>query len=118
MLGGIWPKYYFPAEGSNLEVDLVKGRKLADAIVVTGSGTGEETPLSKIKKFRENLGDYPLIIGAGLTDKNVVEQLSIAEGAIVGTYFKYDGETSNKVDPYRVEFFMNKVEKIREKSLC
>jgi len=115
VLGGVWPKYYSPIGKSNLEVDLAKGKGLADAVVVTGSGTGEETPSDKIKRFRKYLGDYPLIVGAGLTDKNVVEQMSIADGAIVGTYFKYDGKTGNKVDPYRVKIFMDKVKKVREK---
>ena len=44
VLGGVWPKYYHPIEGSDLETDLRTGIKRAEAIVVTGAGTGKETP--------------------------------------------------------------------------
>ena len=36
-----------------------------------------------------------------------------ADGAIVGTSFKYDNITWNQVDPERVKFLMDKVNKIR-----
>ncbi|MDP3728765.1 MAG: BtpA/SgcQ family protein, partial [bacterium] len=74
-LGGVWPKYYTPVLGSDLEKDLRKGMERAEAIVVTGEGTGMKTPMDKIQKFRKVLGDYPLVIGAGLTPKNAREQL-------------------------------------------
>jgi predicted TIM-barrel enzyme len=37
-----------------------------DAIVVTGSATGTETEMDKIRKFREVIDDFPLIAGAVL----------------------------------------------------
>ena len=113
VLGGVWPKYYEPRAGSNLEKDLKEGMQRADAIVVTGAGTGKETPLEKIQQFRLVLGSHPLIIGAGLTPQNTYQQLSIADGAIVGSYFKKDNQTQNEVDRMKVKDFMSKVEEVR-----
>jgi len=114
VLGGVWPKYYYPVKSSNLEKDLQDGRSRAEAIVVTGAGTGKETPLSKIKKFREFIGDHPLVVGSGLTIDNAYEQLLISNGAIVGTYFKKDWNTQNRMDKTRVRDFMSIVKKARQ----
>jgi len=115
VLGGVWFKYYTPVEGSNLENDLLEGAKRAEAIVVTGEGTGMETDLEKIKKFRQILGpDKPLIVGAGLTPENAYQQLEIADGAIVGSYLKTDGKTQNPIHSGRVRTLMEVVNRFRK----
>jgi hypothetical protein len=45
--------------------------------------------------------------------ENVEEQLAIADGAVVGTTFKYDGIFENHVDEKRVAAFMEKVKSLR-----
>lgn len=80
-----------------------------DAIVVTGEGTGISTDLDKIKTFRTVLGDFPLIVGAGMTEGNVVEQLALADGGIVGSWFKEYGKVEHPVDDERVDVFMTTV---------
>src|SRR3989338_11449955 len=55
VLGGVWPKYYTPIAGSDLGRDLRDGMRRADGVVVTGAGTGEETPYNKILQFRQTL---------------------------------------------------------------
>ena len=107
VLGGVWPKYYHPIEGSDLKEDLKIGMQRAEAIVVTGAGTGKETPFDKIRIFRETLGEHPLVIGAGLTLTNAYEQLCISNGAIVGTALKIDDNTHNPMDRQRVRDFMS-----------
>ena len=114
ILGGVWPKYYKPIEHSSLQSDVQEGKERADAIVVTGNATGNETPLKKIKTFREILGDFPLIVGAGLNTENVTDQLSIADGGIVGSAFKPYGETEKLVEFEKVEKFMDKVHALRQ----
>lgn len=104
VFGGVWPKYYVPSTGSDLAADLKNAMNLCDAIVVTGAGTGKETPLDKIKLFRDTIGDFPLIIGAGLTAENI-SQMEYADGAIVGSYFKPNG-TADMVDAKLVSNFM------------
>jgi len=44
---------------------------------------------------------------------NVAEVLKLADGCIVGTYFKLDGNTWNAVDPARVRRFMDAVAALR-----
>jgi predicted TIM-barrel enzyme len=121
--GGVWPKYYTPVEGSDLKNDIHDALCLCDGIVVTGSGTGQETPLEKIKEFREIMNGYgnkcklrgntvPLIVGAGLTTENVGYCLGIAQGGIVGSAFKPNGRTAQMVDRDLVQEFMDVVNKI------
>jgi len=110
VLGGVWPKYYTPT--SNLDSDLTDAKERCNAIVVTGSGTGKITPLQKIKYFKNFIGDFPLIIGAGMS-VDTIEYLNYADGAIVGSAFKKDNITSNMVDKYLVEKFMNAKNKIK-----
>jgi len=114
VLGGVWPKYYTPVSGSDLEKDLREGMQRAEAVVVTGEATGKEIPIGKIRKFREIIGDHPLVVGAGLTPENAYEQLMIADGAIVGSCFKPNGATYGKVSAKLVKKFMSVVEKVRK----
>jgi uncharacterized protein len=86
----------------------------AEAIVVTGSGTGMETPYDKVAKFKGILGTHPLIIGAGLTTENAYQQLSLANGGIVGSSFKVDNDTKRALDPQKIQDFMDIVKQVRE----
>ena len=88
--------------------------KMAEAIVVTGAGTGKETPFDKIKRFREIIGERPLAVGAGLTPKNAYELLCISNGATVGTSLKIDDNTQNPMDKQRIRDFMSVVKEARQ----
>ena len=109
VLGGVRFKYQPVLSRRPLPVDLKHGRLLCDAIVVTGDATGMDTGMEKILRFRQLLGDFPLIVGAGMTAETCAEQLSVADGGIVGTYFKENGVTRRAVDPLRVACFMKAV---------
>ncbi|PIW37209.1 MAG: photosystem I assembly BtpA [Candidatus Kerfeldbacteria bacterium CG15_BIG_FIL_POST_REV_8_21_14_020_45_12] len=62
----------------------------ADAVIVTGAWTGEETPIENVKLVQKHLPGFPVMIGAGITLDNIHEQFSVADGAIVGTSLKND----------------------------
>ena len=109
VLGGVRFKYQPVLSRRPLPADLRHGRRLCDAIVVTGDATGMDTGMEKILRFRQLLGDFPLIVGAGMTAETCAEQLAVADGGIVGTYFKEDGVTRRAVDPLRVACFMKAV---------
>ncbi|MCU0642540.1 MAG: hypothetical protein MUF61_03120 [archaeon] len=114
VLGGVWPKYYHPVPGSSLERDVIEGMGRADALVVTGEGTGKETPTSKIKAFKSVTGmGYPIFVGAGLNMGNAYEQMRVADGAIVGSYLKVDGKTENDVDPAKVRDLVSIFRQVR-----
>ena len=54
-----------------------------------------------------------MFANTGVRRENVAEQLSIADGAVVGTTFKRDGVFENGVDAERVARFMDVVRRIR-----
>jgi uncharacterized protein len=82
--------------------DLVH-RGLADALVVSGPATGQVTPLSDVKRVRSAVGEVPLLIGSGVTAESAAELLSVADGLIVGTSVKRDGDVRLPVERARVE---------------
>lgn len=107
LLGGVRFKYQPVRSGRSLEEDLKLGMERCDAIVVTGEGTGISTDLEKIKTFRSILGDFPLIVGAGMTAETAQKQLAFSDGAIVGSYFKEYGDAQYPVDEARVKEFIS-----------
>lgn len=113
LFGGIGFKY-IPSTGNSLEKDLIDAKLRCDAVVTTGSGTGIETPLEKLYNYKKILGSFPLIVGAGVNLENASEQLKIADGAIIGSYFKKEKNTQNKLDSEKVRSFMEEVRKIRK----
>lgn len=78
----------------------------ADAVIVTGSTTGEEPDGAAISNVRRQCR-LPLLLGSGITNGNLRELYQHADGFIVGSYFKKDGHWSQPVDPQRVSQLMN-----------
>jgi hypothetical protein len=115
VLGGVGFKYIEPT-GNSLEVDLEEGISRCEAIVTTGSGTGIETPIEKLREYKRLLGDFSLIVGAGVNLQNISEQLQICDGAIVGSYFKPNGDTHLSIDRKRVKDLMDIVVHLREQT--
>jgi membrane complex biogenesis BtpA family protein len=91
-----------PVETEQMARDLVH-RGLADALVVSGAATGQATPLGEVKRVRSAVPDVPLLIGSGVTAETAAELLSVADGLIVGTSVKRDGDVRQPVDRARVE---------------
>lgn len=117
VLGGVWPKFYTPIPGSDLKTDLKLGAQRAEAVVVTGAATGLETPIEKIREFREIIGPHPLVVGAGLTPENAYEQLMLADAAIVGSCLKPYKDTERRVDRTRVRDLMQSVRQVRAEKM-
>ncbi len=68
----------------------------ADAIIVTGTHIGVETPIDIIKRVKQ-VTKLPVIAGSGVKTTNIKEQLQIADGAIVGSSLKEGGNIENPV---------------------
>lgn len=98
LLGGVRFKYQAVRSGRTLDEDLALGSRRCDAIVCTGEGTGIPTPLGKVKEFRSVLGSFPVIVGAGVTIDTVKETFELADGAIVGSWFKFGHNAVNAVN--------------------
>lgn len=83
-----------------------------DVLICTGSRTGDapdDEEIRSIKAFPET----PVLIGSGATPQNATRILAIADGAIVASYFKEDGEWYRKVSKARVIEFMDRVREVR-----
>ena len=52
-------------------------------------------------------------MGAGLTAETAAEQLALADGAIVGSYFKEGHNAENELCPAHVADFMAAVRQVR-----
>ena len=85
---------------------------LADAILVSGPLTGQPSEASDLKAVREALPDTPLFANTGVNIDNVAETFRYADGCVIGTHFKVDGDTWNAVDADRVKRFMDAVGKL------
>jgi uncharacterized protein len=84
-----------------------------DALCVSGLIAGSQTDVSILGSVKEAVDEVPVFANTGVRLNNVQEQLSIADGAVVGTTFKYNGKFENHVDQNRVEEFMKKVNSLR-----
>lgn len=86
---------------------------LADVVLVSGPMTGEAVETSDLKEVKSVLPDTPVLANTGVNKENVKSILAVADGVVIGTHFKVDGNTWNPVDPARVARFMEQVGKLR-----
>jgi len=87
-----------------------------DGLCVSGLTAGAETDASTLSAVKEVVPGTPVFANTGVRLSNVAEQLSIADGAVVATTFKRDGEFFNEVDVRRVREFMAAVREVRGQS--
>lgn len=88
LIGGVRFKYQPVLSSHTVEEDLKTAMTRCDGICVTGEATGENTSIEKIKQFKDTVGNFPVIVAAGITKETLEEQMSIADAAIIGSYFK------------------------------
>ena len=86
---------------------------IPDAILVSGQITGEAAKLSDLEAVKKALPDTPVLANTGVKHTTVAEVLKIADGCIVGSSLKVDGNTWNAVDPDRAQEFMRLVRSAR-----
>lgn len=88
-------------------------RGRADGLVVSGPATAAPADTSHLETVRRVCDavdrDVPLFVGSGLTADNAADLLAPADGGIVGTAVKRDGETANPVDPERARTLLERV---------
>ncbi len=109
-------KYSAPLSTATSAAPFVEtvGRGGADAIVVSGSATGDPVPQATLETVLEARAavdsDAPVVLGSGVTPENATTLLADADGAIVGTALKQGGKTTAPVDPARVEALVTAVD--------
>ena len=78
----------------------------ADALIVSGSGTGRAPDTEAFNRVRAAVPDAPLVVGSGATTDNVASLSELADHIIVGTALEVDGHPGAPLDPARVEAFV------------
>lgn len=73
-------------------------RGLADGLIVTGPRTGAAVDPNELDCVRAAVPDRRIFIGSGATAQTVKSLLERADGVIVGTALKRDGDISNPID--------------------
>ncbi|MGE5248875.1 MAG: BtpA/SgcQ family protein [Bacteroidota bacterium] len=84
-----------------------------DALCVSGLTAGAEASAQTLRIVKEAVPGTPVFANTGVRLENVAEQLSVADGAVIGTAFKEEGNTWNPVDVKRVRALMDGVRKLR-----
>jgi membrane complex biogenesis BtpA family protein len=99
----VWVKHAAPFPGVELEqaAEDTYRRGLADALIVSGSGTGKPVDPLRIDRVKQAVPEAPVLIGSGVTAETVSELLAVADGAIVGSALQRDGQAGAEVDPER-----------------
>jgi membrane complex biogenesis BtpA family protein len=77
-------------------------RGLADALIVSGVGTGMATDMADVRRVRETCPEAKILLGSGVTVANAGGYLPLADGFITGSSLKKDGKLSAPVDANRV----------------
>ena len=86
----------------------------ADAVIISGKHTGFPTRMDDVRAVKRVLPEVPVLIGSGLRQSSAAEFLEVADGAIVGSSLKQDGDAANPVDCERVRSLMEVVRRVRE----
>jgi membrane complex biogenesis BtpA family protein len=86
-----------------------------DALCVSGLTAGSEINIDILKLIKEAVPETFVFANTGVNLKNVEQILEIADGAVVGTYFKFEERFQTPVDENRVRIFMEKVKSFRSK---
>jgi membrane complex biogenesis BtpA family protein len=85
-----------------------------DALCVSGLIAGAETSTQTLKQVKDAVPQTPVFANTGVTVENIANQLSTADGAIIGTAFKKSGHTWNSVEVERVRALMQKAHEVRK----
>jgi membrane complex biogenesis BtpA family protein len=79
---------------------------IPDAILVSGVITGEAAALSDLEAVKKVVQDIPVLANTGVKHTTVADVMNIADGCVVGSSLKIDGDTWKAVDPERARDFM------------
>jgi membrane complex biogenesis BtpA family protein len=84
----------------------------ADVAIATGNHTGDATPIEEIENIRRGT-HLPVLVGSGLSVGNAFDLMEKADGAIVGTSLKENGEWWGRVSVDRVRALVREVSRMR-----
>jgi len=77
-----------------------------DAVLISGPAAGVPFEMSDLRAAKEAAPNVAVIANTGVRAERIGEIFGIADGVIVGTSLKVDGDTWNPVDPDRAQRLM------------
>ena len=86
---------------------------IPDAVLVSGAITGEAAAMHDLEAVKRVLPATPVLANTGVKHATVADVLAVADGCIVGSALKVDGDTWKPVDPERAMDFMDRVRAVR-----
>lgn len=108
ILADVLVKHACPLSTPNLRVavqDTIE-RGLADAVILSGWATGSPPSLEDLEIAKTAAGSTPVLIGSGANWENIGKLLTLADGVIVASSLKRQGQISEPIDPLRVAQFV------------
>jgi membrane complex biogenesis BtpA family protein len=105
-------KHSAPLAARPLEVEVsdTVHRGLADALIVSGSGTGLATDPGHVAAAKAAArGAAPVFVGSGVTPETLEGYLPHSDGFIIGSAFKRGGDASQPVEAGRVRELMGRL---------
>ena len=85
---------------------------LSDGLIITGTHTGDPVKRGEIELLKSSNVQLPVLIGSGVNHENLSEFM-IADGLIVGSHFKENGDWRNDIDSNRLSSFMEKLQNLQ-----
>jgi membrane complex biogenesis BtpA family protein len=87
------------------EADDLVVRGLADAVLVTGEGTGRGVDLAKLRRVREAVASAPVLVASGVTVDSLAGLVGLCDGVIVGSTLRAGGVAGGPIDADRASRF-------------
>src|SRR5262245_56619392 len=78
---------------------------LVDGVIVTGARTTEPPDLNEMRRVKRN-AHVSVLVGSGMTLKNIRGYYKLADGFIVGSTFREQGKFLGQLDRKRLDAFM------------
>lgn len=116
LLGDVKKKHCSHALTGDLDiVDVVKQSEffLVDGVIVTGARTTEPPSIDELRQVKR-AARTPVWIGSGLTPTNLSRYFPLADGFIVGSVFRENGDFLGRLDPARLQSFIRAFHKLRK----
>jgi membrane complex biogenesis BtpA family protein len=100
ILADVMVKHATPPPGLTIEAAGLDTweRGLADALIVSGRGTGIEPDMDEGRRLRKAVPGALIYVGSGSSVANLAELATFSNGVIVGSSLKVDGIAANPVD--------------------
>ena len=89
------------------EVSDLTLRGLADAVLVTGVGTGAEVDPAVLSAVRSAAPGVPIYVASGARAGALGPLAGLADGVIVGSALRADGRAGGPIDPAAATEFAN-----------